>query len=68
MGMCLTKILRRTVFPQRSVQNSINFSVAGRRQVRRPAQNSGPENCAQLQGFDFPDAIVLQLVNQGNFI
>ena len=55
MGMCLIKILCRTAFPQRSVQNSINFFIAGCRQVRRPAQNSGPENCAELQGFDFPD-------------
>ena len=44
-------------FSQRSVQKSIKFFVAGRRQVCRLAQNSGPENCAELQGFDFPDVI-----------
>ena len=55
MGMCLIQILHRTAFPQRSVQNSTRFSVAGRQQVYRPAQNSRLENCAKLQGFEFPD-------------
>ncbi len=63
--MCLIKILRRTAFPQRSAQNSIEISVAGRRQVRRPAQDSGPENCAELRGFDFPDVSCLLVPIKG---
>ena len=63
MGMCLIKILHRTVFLQRSVQNSINFFITGHWQVCRPAQNSGPENCTEFQGFDFPDGFYLFLNN-----
>ena len=42
-------------FSQRSVQKLTKFSIAGCWQVRRLAQNSGPENCTELQGFDFSD-------------
>src|SRR2546427_2416683 len=42
-------------FSQRSVQKSTKFFITGHQQVRRLVQNSGSENCAELQSFDFPD-------------